>query len=112
MKPLVLIVDDDSQMASLLKTMLELSDYPYIRAANAKEALSLFLSHQPQIVLLDLGLPDMDGVDVIKRSVNFQERPFWCCPQEMKILIRSWLWMRARMIIYPSRFRWMNFQPA
>lgn len=75
MKPLVLIVDDDSQMASLLKTMLELSDYPYIRAANAKEALSLFLSHQPQIVLLDLGLPDMDGVDVIKKIREFSRTP-------------------------------------
>lgn len=75
MKPCILIVDDDAQICSMLKTMLELSDYPFLTARNGKEALSLFLSRKPEIVLLDLGLPDMDGVDIIQKIREFSDTP-------------------------------------
>ena len=75
MKPCILIVDDDTQICSMLKTMLELSDYPYLSAQTGKEALSQFLSRKPDIVLLDLGLPDLDGVEIIRKIREFSDTP-------------------------------------
>lgn len=74
-KPLILTVEDDPQMNSLLRTMLELSRYPCIQAKNGREALSLFLSAKPELVLLDLGLPDFDGQEIIQKIRSFSEAP-------------------------------------
>lgn len=108
MKPCVLIVDDDSQICSMLKTMLELSGYPFLTARNGKEALSLFLSRKPEIVLLDLGLPDMDGVDIIQKSGSFRTLRFWFFQPGQKMRIRLKRWMPERTIIFPSRFQSMS----
>ena len=75
MKPLILSVEDDVQMTSLLRTVFELSDYPLIQAKSAKEALTMFLSEKPELVILDLGLPDMDGLDVIRKIRGFSQAP-------------------------------------
>ena len=64
--PRVLIVDYEPQIQRFLRTALRASDYDVIEAATAREALKLIVGSAPDAVLLDLGLPDMDGMDIIR----------------------------------------------
>jgi len=63
----ILVVEDDRPVANLITTTLKIHDYTGISAASGKEAISLCASHHPDLILLDLGLPDMDGIDVIRK---------------------------------------------
>jgi two-component system KDP operon response regulator KdpE len=60
--PLVLVVDDDRQVRRFLRASLTSHGFGVVEAASASEALALATSHNPQVILLDLGLPDGDGV--------------------------------------------------
>lgn len=73
--PPILIVEDDKAVRSLISTTLELHDYPFISASSGTEALSMALSHNPDIVLLDLGLPDIDGITVIEKIRAWSNLP-------------------------------------
>ena len=61
----ILVVEDDVPVRNLITTTLEAHDYRYITAENGKSAIMETASHNPDIILLDLGLPDIDGVEVI-----------------------------------------------
>lgn len=65
-QPKVLIVEDDPHIRRLLRVALERSGYPVAEAANAREGLSLVDIDKPDAVLLDLGLPDRDGLELIQ----------------------------------------------
>jgi two-component system KDP operon response regulator KdpE len=71
----VLVVDDEPQIQRFLKPALEASGYATIHAATAAEALRAIANEAPDIVLLDLGLPDMDGKEVITRARAFSKVP-------------------------------------
>lgn len=71
----ILVVEDDSAVRSLITTTLETHDYGYIKAANGQTALMEASTHNPDIILLDLGLPDIDGIEVIKRIRTWSEVP-------------------------------------
>lgn len=62
----ILIVDDEKTVRRFLKATLISHDYSVFEAANAKEALEFSVSSHPDAIILDLGLPDMDGTDVAK----------------------------------------------
>lgn len=62
----ILIVEDDPMVRRLILTTLKVHDYRCLTAGSGKEALMAVSSHDPDIILLDLGLPDMDGVEIIK----------------------------------------------
>ena len=64
-KPTILAVDD-AAIRSLISTTLKTHDYNYLTARDGRSALLEASSHNPDIILLDLGLPDMDGVDIIQ----------------------------------------------
>ena len=64
--PKVLIVDDEPQIRRFLRASLQAHDYEVIEAANGKEAVRACTVQKPDLLVLDLGLPDMDGLDVIK----------------------------------------------
>ena len=64
-RPKVLVVDDEPHIRRLLRTTLERSNYEVIEAAGAREALDRLTNSQPDIVLLDLGLPDRDGLELV-----------------------------------------------
>lgn len=62
----ILVVEDDRSVSSLITTTLKINNYTYLTAASGSEAVSLCASQQPDLILLDLGLPDIDGTEVIK----------------------------------------------
>ena len=66
-KTLILTVEDDRPVRNLIVTTLKTHDYKYLTAENGNEAVMEAASHNPDIILLDLGLPDMEGIEVIKR---------------------------------------------
>ena len=72
---LILVVEDDALVRNLITTTLKIHDYKYIIAENGENALNLATGHNPDIVLLDLGLPDIDGVDLIKRIRTWSNMP-------------------------------------
>lgn len=74
-KPLVLVVEDDLPVRNLMTTTLKTRDYRCLTAKNGAEALLLASSHNPEAVFLDLGLPDMDGVDVIRNIRSWSNMP-------------------------------------
>src|SRR6202008_3116880 len=65
--PTILIVEDEPPIRRLLRTTLAAHDYRPIEAATGAEALSALRHHRPDLVLLDLGLPDIDGQALIAR---------------------------------------------
>ncbi len=64
--PKVLIVDDEPQIRRFLRASLQSHDYVVVEAENGKEAVKVCTVQKPDLLILDLGLPDMDGLDVIK----------------------------------------------
>lgn len=74
-KPLILIVEDDPAVKNLIVTTLKAHDYRYSSAPNGVTAILEASSYNPDIILLDLGLPDMDGVDVIKKIRTWTNTP-------------------------------------
>ena len=65
-KDKILIVEDDDTIAAFLVAVLNANGFDTIRAGMGREAVSLISSHCPDLVLLDLSLPDMDGIEVIR----------------------------------------------
>ena len=63
----ILVVEDDAPVRNLITTTLKAHDYRFLTAPNGESAILEASSHNPDIMLLDLGLPDMDGVEVIRR---------------------------------------------
>ena len=74
-KPNILVVEDDAPVRNLITTTLKAHDYKYITAKNGASAILEASSHNPDIVLLDLGLPDMDGVEIIKKIRTWSNMP-------------------------------------
>lgn len=62
----ILVVEDDRSVMNLITTTLKINSYSYLCASNGAQAVSLCASHQPDMILLDLGLPDIDGMEVIR----------------------------------------------
>ena len=74
-KALILVVEDDAPIRNLITTTLKTHDYKFIVASDGESAIMAASSHNPDIILLDLGLPDIDGVDVIKRIRTWSNTP-------------------------------------
>ena len=62
----ILIIDDELQIRKMLTIILQSNDYQAIEASTAKEGLQMAASHQPDLILLDLGLPDKNGQELLK----------------------------------------------
>ena len=74
-KPLILVVEDDRPVRNLIVTTLKSHDYRYLTAENGHGAIMEATSHNPDIVLLDLGLPDIDGTQVIESIRSWSNMP-------------------------------------
>lgn len=71
----ILIVEDDSSVRNLIKTTLRANEYNFIEAQTGDTAVSCVATQNPDIILLDLGLPDIDGIDIIKRVRSWTLTP-------------------------------------
>lgn len=74
-KPLILVVEDDSTVRNLITTTLKSNEYRFITAPTGEAAISAATTQQPDIVFLDLGLPDLDGIEIIKRIRTWSQMP-------------------------------------
>ncbi len=74
-KPVILIVEDDAPVRNLISITLKTHDYKYLTAPTGRDAVMLATSHNPDVVFLDLGLPDMDGVEVIRQIRSWSNMP-------------------------------------
>ena len=74
-KPRILVVEDDNSVKNLITTTLKAHDYHFLTAENGEVAILEAASHNPEIMLLDLGLPDIDGIEVIKRVRTWSQMP-------------------------------------
>ncbi len=72
---MILIVEDDAAIRNLIGTALEIESYKYHVAVNGAQAIIEASTRQPDIILLDLGLPDMDGVEVIQKIRSWSKVP-------------------------------------
>nr|WP_099470110.1 response regulator transcription factor [Konateibacter massiliensis] len=74
-KPFILVVEDDIPIRNLISTTLETQDYKYLLAENGMKAISVTTTNHFDIILMDLGLPDIDGVEVIKKIRSWSVIP-------------------------------------
>ena len=74
-KPRILVVEDDKAVRNLITTTLETQGYQYHTASTGGESIMEAISNQPDVVILDLGLPDMDGVDIIEKIRGWSNMP-------------------------------------
>lgn len=77
----ILLIEDERTISNFICRALNANDYKAIPASSGKEGISLFFSHQPDLVLLDLGLPDMDGLEVLEQLSGL--------PQDTPVIIIS-----------------------
>ena len=71
----ILIVEDDSNIAGFISTVLETNGYNSLVATNGTEAISMITSHCPDLVILDLTLPDIDGMEILSRLRSWSSMP-------------------------------------
>ena len=74
-KPLILIVEDDAAVRNLMAVTMDTQGYQYHLARSGSEALMEAATHQPDVMLLDLGLPDLEGVDIIRKVRGWTSMP-------------------------------------
>ena len=80
-KRVILLIEDERTISNFICRALNANDYKAIAAGTGKEGITLFFSHQPDLVLLDLGLPDMDGLEVLEQLTGL--------PHETPVIIIS-----------------------
>jgi two-component system KDP operon response regulator KdpE len=73
--PHILVIDDEQQILRALRTILTEKDFRVTTASRGEEGLTLAATHEPDLVILDLGLPDMDGVEVCTRLREWTQCP-------------------------------------
>ena len=75
LKDKVLIIEDEQSISNFISTILTANNYDPLVAVSGEEALSLITSHCPDLIILDLGLPDMDGMDILRAVRSWSNLP-------------------------------------
>jgi two-component system KDP operon response regulator KdpE len=73
--PLILVIDDEPQIQRALRTILSAQKYRVALAGSGEEGLAIAAAEQPDVIVLDLGLPDMDGTQVTARLREWTQTP-------------------------------------
>ena len=71
----VLVVEDEKSISHFISTILNNNGYEAMKARSGSEALSMISSHCPDLIILDLGLPDMDGLDILRQIRSWSSLP-------------------------------------
>ena len=74
-KPKILVVEDDPAISNLIRTTLDTQEYQYHTAQTGSSALMEAVSYNPDVIILDLGLPDMEGVEINKKVRGWSRMP-------------------------------------
>jgi Response regulators consisting of a CheY-like receiver domain and a winged-helix DNA-binding domain len=74
-KAVILVVEDDKAVRNLISTTLDTHHYKYLQATNGEAAIMEASTHNPDIMLLDLGLPDIDGIEIIQKIRSWSNMP-------------------------------------
>jgi two-component system, OmpR family, KDP operon response regulator KdpE len=74
-KPQILVIDDESQIRRLLQITLQSNDFEVVTAATAAEGIAIVAQHPPDLILLDLGLPDKSGQQVLQHLREWYTKP-------------------------------------
>lgn len=72
---IILVVEDEKAIRNFMKISLETQGYRILESSTGKEALALVMSYNPDLIVLDLGLPDIDGIEVVRRIRKLKETP-------------------------------------
>jgi len=72
---LILIVEDDERISNFISAILTSNNYKFVKTTKGREAISMTASHCPDLILLDLGLPDIDGIEVLKTLRQWTNTP-------------------------------------
>lgn len=75
MKESILVIEDEKAIRNFISATLEIHSYNCLSAENGEQGIILATSHKPDIILLDLGLPDMDGMNIIKKVRTWSNCP-------------------------------------
>ena len=75
LKDKVLIVEDEQSISNFISTVLSANGYDTLTASSGKEALSMISSHCPDLIILDLGLPDIDGIEILREVRSWSNLP-------------------------------------
>ena len=71
----ILVIEDEKSIAHFISSVLSANGYEAMQARNGSEALSMISSHCPDLIILDLGLPDMDGLDILRKLREWSSLP-------------------------------------
>ena len=71
----ILVVEDETNIRSFMETILETGGYQVLTATTCQQGIMMFASHMPDLVILDLGLPDRDGLDLIQAARKISSVP-------------------------------------
>jgi two-component system KDP operon response regulator KdpE len=71
----ILVVDDEPEIRRFLRASLRAQQYEVLEASNGTQALEMMTQHQPDLMILDLGLPDIDGVEITRRIREWSQIP-------------------------------------
>ena len=83
----ILVVEDEKSISRFISAILDNNGYESVQARTGTEALSMISSHCPDLVILDLGLPDMDGLEILKSLRTWSSLPV--------VRWRRWIWGRT-----------------
>lgn len=74
-KQKILIVEDEKRILNFMKTVLTANEYDVVTTSSGREACTMINSHCPDLIILDMGLPDMDGMDIIRSVRSWTQMP-------------------------------------
>lgn len=98
-KDRVLVIEDDKSIRNFFRTVLEANNYDVLIATTGAEGYSMVTSQCPDVVILDLGLPDMDGMTILKNVRQWSSMPVLVSQPELTRRIRWQHWMQVQMIV-------------
>ena len=101
----ILVVDDDQNICELLRLYIEKEGFEVVIANDGRKALEMFEQENPDLIMLDIMLPELDGWQVCREIRKKSQCPIIMLTAKARSLIRSWAWSSARTTMWSSRLR-------
>jgi two-component system, OmpR family, KDP operon response regulator KdpE len=108
----ILIIDDENQIRRMLKVALEAHNFEIAEAVNGQDGLNQAATYHPDLIILDLGLPDIDGIEVIQRLREWSQIPVLILSVREQENDKSKLLIMELMITLPNLSTWGNYWPG